>query len=166
MTPEPYGRLRPTVRVLLIDDAARTLLFRAVDRHGLPFWFPPGGGADAGEAAEATARRELREETGLAEVQLGPELWQRRVVARLGDEILDFRERWFLARVPAFVIDTSGFEELERSMIVEHRWWTVPELAATPDRLVPDDLAELMASLLHDGPPAAPLLFPDIWHLG
>jgi 8-oxo-dGTP pyrophosphatase MutT (NUDIX family) len=36
-------------------------------------------------------------------------------------------------------------------------WWTVAELAATPDELVPRDLARLVRALLADGPPPAPV---------
>jgi 8-oxo-dGTP pyrophosphatase MutT (NUDIX family) len=56
---------RPTVRVLLIDPEDRVLLVRSLDEQGLGFWFPPGGGVDAGESLEDAAVRELAVETGL-----------------------------------------------------------------------------------------------------
>jgi hypothetical protein len=39
----------------------------------------------------------------------------------------------------------------------EWRWWTVAELHATDDELVPRDLAARLEALLADGPPAAPV---------
>jgi transketolase len=54
-----------TVFILRRDGAA--LLQHRDDRPGLRragMWVPPGGGFDAGERAEACARREVREETG------------------------------------------------------------------------------------------------------
>lgn len=38
--------LRPSARVLLIDDNGRTLLFASMDEAGRTFWYPAGGGAN------------------------------------------------------------------------------------------------------------------------
>ncbi|HEU4325233.1 MAG TPA: NUDIX domain-containing protein [Roseiflexaceae bacterium] len=149
--------VRPGVRVLLIDNDNRVLLFRSADEAGRPFWVPPGGGSEPGETAAQTARRELWEETGLRDVELVAEIGRRQGIASWGGVTYDCRERWFLARVPVFLIDTSRFTELEQASIFEHRWWTQDELAATPDRLVPASLARLVETLLRDGPPAQPL---------
>lgn len=37
------------------------------------------------------------------------------------------------------------------------RWWTLAELSATSEVLAPRALAQLMADLLHDGPPKVAL---------
>ncbi|GAA3563384.1 hypothetical protein GCM10022419_050140 [Nonomuraea rosea] len=103
--------------------------------------------------------RELREETGLPGAVLGPEVWRGRPWTAVRDGVAyEVRQRYFLARVPAFEIDTSGFEDFERSSIRGHRWWSAGELAATTDLLRPAGLAELMAALLADGPPPEPVI--------
>jgi 8-oxo-dGTP pyrophosphatase MutT (NUDIX family) len=150
-------RVRPGARVLVLDGADRVLLFASVDDDGRRFWYPPGGGSEPGETAEETARRELWEETGLRDVELGAEIWRRRGLASWGGVTYDCRERWFLARVAECRVDTRGFTEQEQRSIAVHRWWTVGELASTADRLVPDNLAELVCGLLHDGPPERPI---------
>jgi 8-oxo-dGTP pyrophosphatase MutT (NUDIX family) len=153
--------IRHSVRALVIDHAQRVLLFVSTDDGGQPFWYSPGGGSEPGETAEETVRRELREEAGLIDVELDPELWRRRGRASWGGVTYDYRERWFLARVAAFEVNTSRFTELERRSIVGYRWWTVVGLGTTTDRLVPDNLEELVHCLLRDGPPEHPIDLGD-----
>ena len=149
--------IRHAVRVLVIDAADPVLLFASKDDDGRPFWYPSGGGGEPGETAAETAHREVREETGLVDVDLGPELGWRRGLASWGGVTYDRRERWFLARVDECVVDTGGFTDGERHSITGHRRWTVDELADGGDRLVPERLDALVRSLLRDGPPAHPV---------
>lgn len=46
--------IRPTARVLMLDDAHRVLMFRGFDplNRANAFWYPPGGGIEEGETAE------------------------------------------------------------------------------------------------------------------
>ena len=72
----------------------------------------------------------------------------------------DSREQWFLARVDSLEVDTAGFTEEERLEMLESRWWSVAELRATADRLVPTTLPDLLEQILRDGPPREPLHLP------
>lgn len=152
-----YRVVHRTVRVVVLDATDCALLFACVGEDGRRFWFLPGGRKKPGEVPEETARRELREETGLGENALLAELDRQRVIGTFGEVTYDSRERWFLTRVPVCDIDTSGFTPEEQESVVAHRWWPVDELAQTSDRLVPPHLAQLIRDFIDNGPPAQPL---------
>jgi 8-oxo-dGTP pyrophosphatase MutT (NUDIX family) len=145
--------------VLLVDDAGRLLLFSVGGEADEPTrWFAVGGGVKPGETHEQAARREVWEETGLSDVTLSPEVWRGQPwIAVWGGVAYEVRQRYFLARVPAFEIDTSGFEDFEKASVTGHRWWTAEELATTTDVLRPAGLPQLVARLLADGPPDQPI---------
>lgn len=150
---------RDAARVLLLDEADRLLLFRGCDPHRpeRPFWFTAGGGVDPGETAQECAVREVREETGLTDLVLGPLVWRRVAVFSWAGICYEQHEQFFLARCAGFAVDTSGFTEAERLTHTEHRWWTLAQLAATTDELAPPDLPSRLATLLRDGPPSEPV---------
>ena len=141
--------LRPTVRVLLIDPVGRLLLIKVVAFDGGdPVWFLPGGGLEPGESVEMAARREVAEETGLIGCRIGEEVWQRRVVHTIDGATWDLRERYFLAPVASFDPVPSGLTAYEAANILQLRWWTLEELSATAERLVPQGLAALFSPYL------------------
>lgn len=146
---------REAARALVVDRRNRTLLVLFRDATGQSWWATPGGGADTGETAEETIRRELAEEAGLLEFELGPEIWTREHVFAWYGRIYRQRERIHLVRVdehePAPTIDLAA----------EHvhavRWWKLAELDATDEELVPRTLARRLRELLEHGPPREPI---------
>jgi hypothetical protein len=59
-------------------------------------------------------RPEVHEETGLANLELGSHIWNRRHPVWFNGVHAEVRSVWFLARVPAFEVDTSGSTDIER----------------------------------------------------
>jgi 8-oxo-dGTP pyrophosphatase MutT (NUDIX family) len=154
--------VRHAARVLLIDASDRLLLFRShvSPRHGHAFWFPVGGAVESGESHEAAVVREAFEETGLAGLELGPEIARRRFIFHWENVSWDADERWWLARVAHFEPVFEGMEENELDYTTACRWLSLEELAAVQsagDALVPANLLDFLPDLLAGRYPAQPL---------
>jgi len=150
-------------RVVLLDPAGRVLLFRGIDpaEPETTWWFTVGGGVEPGEELRAAAVREAAEETGIV---IAPDELRGPVWRRLARGSFDGRqweaEEWFFVAGADGSVDTSGFTELEVRTVLEHRWWSVDELAATTDVFYPAWLPELISDLPRH-PDEPPVLLDD-----
>jgi 8-oxo-dGTP pyrophosphatase MutT (NUDIX family) len=152
---------RRAARVLLVDGADRLLMFCGFDpaRPAHRYWFTAGGGLEPGEPPAEGAARELAEETGLRipASDLGTPVWREVTEYPFDGRWYRQEQDFFLVRVPAWEVDTDGFDQLERDSIDGHRWWTLAELEATEERYYPADLPALLRRLLAGGPVAGGL---------
>ncbi|MER6383293.1 NUDIX hydrolase [Streptomyces sp. NPDC001250] len=153
------GGLRKVARVVLLDPEDRILLLHGhePDDPADDWWFTPGGGLEGAETREEAALRELAEETGITDVVLGPVLWQRRCSFPFAGRRWDQDEWYYLARTTQTATAATGLTELERRTVAGARWWTCQELARARETVYPTRLAELLRTLLDEGPPAGPV---------
>jgi 8-oxo-dGTP pyrophosphatase MutT (NUDIX family) len=139
---------RRAARVLLIDDAGRTLLFHGGDpaRSEYRYWFTPGGGLDDGETRAQGAARELFEETGLRvdPAELGEPIYSEITEFSFKNQMYRQDQEFFLFRVPEWRVDTAGFDAEEQLTIDEHRWWSAAEIDAADEQIFPVGLADLL----------------------
>jgi double-stranded uracil-DNA glycosylase len=132
---------REAVRALLVDADDRVLLVRYRNPETKATWWgTPGGGIEEGEEHEAALRRELREELGLEEFELGPLVSEHRRVFPWARRLVDQHSSVYAVRVEAH--EPQPTIDLAPEGVVEARWWSVAELASTDERLAPATLLD------------------------
>ncbi len=137
---------RQAVRALVLDAEGRVLLVRFEHPvSGDAWWATVGGGIDPGESEEEALRREVREEAGLEEFEVGPLVHAREHTFPWDRRLIYQSEQFFVVRVEAH--DAAPTIDVAEEGVTEVRWWTPAELAAPRERLVPDDLARLVRTL-------------------
>ena len=152
-------RFRECVRALILapDPDPAVLLIHLVlpDRD---FWITPGGGIAPGETHHQALRRELQEELGRDDLEIGPHIWIREGTYPWAGGTASEREFFYLVRAAKFVSDLSGNPVPgERELMAEARWWPVGELPPQSKDFAPARLGSLVAELLKNGPPAQPV---------
>jgi 8-oxo-dGTP pyrophosphatase MutT (NUDIX family) len=159
---------RTAARVVLLDPSGHVLLLEGRDPADAgkgTWWEIPGGGIDPGETTEAAARRELFEETGITDAEIGPCVWTQHARFTFAGWKFDQHEHVHVAwsdRVDLGSIRPGGLEAFEAMAFTGPRWWELEELLAAPDQVLPRRLREFLPDLVAGRLPHAPL---DITHV-
>ncbi|MCD8140521.1 MAG: NUDIX domain-containing protein [Planctomycetaceae bacterium] len=145
-------RIRRGARIVLLSPDRRFLLLHFAYTNGplagTDYWGVPGGGLEAGESPHDGAVRELLEETGIAADDLGPIRAVGEYDFRLmSGEDVSQHDWYFLHRVEEeAVLSRSGLTPEETATLAEARWWSLDELRTTRERVIPADLAPILAA--------------------
>lgn len=153
---------RQAARAVVLDDHDRVLLIRAHDPFSPAkgeWWELPGGGMEPGEESGRAAAREVREETGLAGVEMGPCVWQhdaRFTFAGMRFEQLEHIHvaRWY-GTGDEGPYRPGGLEMIEALAFSGFGWWHASDLPGL-GVVIPPWLAEQLPRYLADGPGDAP----------
>lgn len=160
--------LRLAVRALLLDQDDDVLLVR-FEFPTATVWALPGGGLEPDEQPEAGLRRELREELGLVDFELGPHVWNRLHVIPMTTGHDGQVDRIHLVRTVRFEPQPElGWDALRDEYVHEIRWWSIDAVeAASAARIAGDDgrpvvfaprrLAALLRQVVAEGPPTEPI---------
>ncbi|MCM2578395.1 NUDIX hydrolase [Streptomyces meridianus] len=136
---------RQAARTAVIDPEGAVFLLRYDNPEVGVHWAMPGGGLDPGESPREGARRELCEETGWTDLEPGALLctWEHDFT-RAGVPVRQ-HEHIYLAsgprRAPADHVLGVHAEE----GILTWRWWSLGELAGSPEALWPPQLPDLLS---------------------
>lgn len=164
--PDDGWRGRRAARVVLLDPEKRVLLLEASDPSDASkgtWWEIPGGGQDPGETSEVAAARELYEETGITEAEIGPCVWVAHCQFTFGPYFFDQRERVHVAWCGIEeTIEPAHLEPLEAMAFSGARWWTLDELLASDVRTLPSNLRDHLPALVEGDLPDPPVNIGDI----
>ncbi len=123
-----------------------------------PWWQIPGGQIDAGEDSAQAAARELHEEAGISEIEMGPCIWTQYVEFSFGG--INFKSNDFihLARCQkSYDWAPVHLEALEAAAFEGAKWWELEELLENSEPVLPVRLKEFLPAVLMGDLPKEPI---------
>lgn len=146
---------------MVLNDRGEVFLIEAGDPANPAkgtWWEIPGGGIDPGESSAETARRELVEEAGIEDAQIGPVVWTQHVEFDFGGYHFDQDEVIHVAWTTQHETRAGqGLEALEALAFKGARWWPWRDVAASTENFLPPELPQLIGQLVEGPLPEPPL---------
>jgi 8-oxo-dGTP pyrophosphatase MutT (NUDIX family) len=151
---------RPAARCVLFDRENRIFLISAedpIDPYKPDWWEIPGGGMGWNEESGHAALRELHEETGIPNVEMGPCVWVQQTDYTFAGYHFESDDRIHIAWCDGGEFDPQGLEALEAAAFKGAKWWTLDELLASQEPTVPVRLREFLPDLVAGKIPDEPI---------
>lgn len=151
---------RPAARVVLLDREGRIFLINGRDPADAskPPWLEiPGGGIDPGEDSAQAVARELYEETGIGDAEIGPVVWKQYVEFDFGGYHFESDEQIHIAWCDGGEWRPKHLEALEAAAFSGADWWSLDDLLASDKPVLPERLREFLPALVAGEIPAEPI---------
>jgi len=152
---------RQAARVVPLDEQGRVYLINARDPGdwSKPAWWEiPGGGIEAFESSAHACARELWEEAGIRDAEIGPVVWTQHVNFTFAGYHFDQDEVIHVAWCRSdSQHEPQGLELFEAMAFEGGRWWTLEELLASDEPTLPPRLREFLPALLAGELPDEPI---------
>ena len=150
---------RKAIRGLMITPDGKILLMQiVVPDNGFSCWITPGGGIEDGEKPDQCLRREIKEETGLQDFEIGPLIWQRKHTFPWEGQLLSQSEDFYLVPVDEFQAEMNNNpSEVELMIFRQFRWWSGEKISLSNDEFAPRLLSKHLERLINSGPPPVPV---------
>ena len=151
---------RPAARVVLLDREGRIFLINGRDPadQSKPPWLEiPGGGVDPGEDSAFAVARELYEETGIEDAEIGPVVWTQYVEFDFGGYHFESDEKIHVAWCNGGDWQPKHLEYLEALAFSGADWWSLDDLLACDTPVLPVRLREFLPDLVAGVLPEEPI---------
>lgn len=135
--------VRRSSRVILLDTENRVWMLRIKDPHR-PRWILPGGGVEEGESIEETARREMWEECGIDDAEIGPMVATREALGSAGEKWQVANEHYFVVRLNGQVPNVLNMLAYEAEDYTGQAWFSADAIRASFEQVYPIGLADLL----------------------
>ena len=154
-------KTRQSARIILLDADYRVWMLRINDPIR-PRWILPGGGMEAGESLEETARREMFEECAVDDAEIGPMVATRDAIGQL-ESIGSYRakEHYFIAHLNRQSPSGTNMLPHEVEDYTQQAWFSAEDIRASNEVVYPLGLADLLDQLKRGEIPSKPIAWMD-----
>ena len=144
--------VRENSRAVVLNDKNEIYLFKfhfAMLKHNKTLWVTPGGGLDADETYEECIKREIYEELGLEDVEIGEYVWYRNIWFETteGNSVLS-KERYFVVHVGSIDFSFEHMTKYEKPLTKAGRWWSVEDISSSKEEFFIDNLPMRLKELM------------------